>query len=35
VAEGLRRAGLIVGAALALGGRMRLALAPPLAGTLS
>jgi ApbE superfamily uncharacterized protein (UPF0280 family) len=35
VAEGLRRAGLIEGAALALGGRMRLALAPTLAGTLS
>jgi ApbE superfamily uncharacterized protein (UPF0280 family) len=34
-AEGLRRAGLIVGAALLLGGRMRLALAPSLAGTLS
>jgi ApbE superfamily uncharacterized protein (UPF0280 family) len=34
-AEGLRRAGLIVGAALRLGGRMRLALAPSLAGTLS
>jgi len=32
VAEGLRRAGLIVGAALVLGGRMRLALAPTLAG---
>jgi ApbE superfamily uncharacterized protein (UPF0280 family) len=35
VAEGLRRAGLIVGAALRLGGRLRLALAPSLAGTLS
>jgi ApbE superfamily uncharacterized protein (UPF0280 family) len=35
VAEGLRRAGLIVGAALALGGRVRLALAPSLVGTLS
>jgi ApbE superfamily uncharacterized protein (UPF0280 family) len=34
-AEGLRRAGLIAGAALSLGGRMRLALAPSLAGTLS
>jgi ApbE superfamily uncharacterized protein (UPF0280 family) len=34
VAEGLRRAGLIAGAALALGGRLRLALAPSLAGTL-
>jgi ApbE superfamily uncharacterized protein (UPF0280 family) len=34
VAEGLRRAGLIVGAALTLGGRMRLAFAPTLAGTL-
>jgi ApbE superfamily uncharacterized protein (UPF0280 family) len=32
VAEGLRRAGLIVGAALALGGRIRLAQATPLAG---
>jgi len=35
VAEGLRRAGLIAGAALALGGCVRLALAPSLAGTLS
>jgi uncharacterized protein len=35
VAEGLRRTGLIAGAALALGGRMRLALAPSLAGVLS
>jgi ApbE superfamily uncharacterized protein (UPF0280 family) len=34
-AEGLRRAGLIAGAALSLGGRIRLALAPSLAGTLS
>jgi ApbE superfamily uncharacterized protein (UPF0280 family) len=35
VAEGLRRAGLIAGAALSLGGRLRLVLAPSLAGTLS
>jgi ApbE superfamily uncharacterized protein (UPF0280 family) len=35
VAEGLRRAGLIAGAALALGGRLRLAMAPNLARTLS
>jgi ApbE superfamily uncharacterized protein (UPF0280 family) len=33
VAEGLRRAGLIVGAALALGGRMRLVQAESLAGS--
>ena len=35
VAEGLRRAGLIVGAALLLGGRMRLAVAPAPAGIVS
>jgi ApbE superfamily uncharacterized protein (UPF0280 family) len=35
VAEGLRRVGLIVGAALALGGRLRLAMASSLAGNLS
>jgi ApbE superfamily uncharacterized protein (UPF0280 family) len=35
VAENLRRAGLIVGAALALGGRLRLAMASSLAGNLS
>jgi ApbE superfamily uncharacterized protein (UPF0280 family) len=35
VAEGLRRAGLIVGAALALGGHLRLAMASSLAGNLS
>ncbi len=34
VAEGLRRAGLIVGAALALGGRLRLAMASNFAGTM-
>ena len=34
-AEGLRRAGLIIGAALLLGGRMRLAVAPTPAGMVS
>jgi ApbE superfamily uncharacterized protein (UPF0280 family) len=33
VAEGLRRAGLVVGAALSLDSRLRLAFAPTLAGT--